>query len=110
MAGTTTTNQYVEIRNGAFYVAGADVSLASVIYTFRQGASPEEILHEFPVIGSLSKVCGAITFIQENPAAIDAYLTEQNRLWSELETQHPLPPDMAARFEQGRKTIKRQPV
>jgi uncharacterized protein (DUF433 family) len=99
MPETTTTNQYVEIRNGAYYLAGTRVSLASVIYSFKQGASPEVILQDFPAIGSVSKVCGAIAFIIENPAIVDAYLAEQVRLWSELEVQHPLPPDMAARFE-----------
>ncbi len=67
MAGTITTNQYVEIRNGAYYLAGTRVSLASVIPAFRHGASPETILQDFPVIGSLSKVSGASAFILENP-------------------------------------------
>ncbi len=101
---------YVEHRNGGYYVSGSGVSLASLIYSFRQGASPETILQDFPQIGSLAKVYGAITFILENPGLVELYLTEQERLWNELERKYPLTPDMKARFEQGREVLKRQPA
>jgi hypothetical protein len=35
--------EYVEERDGDFYVAGSRVSLASIIHEFRDGASPETI-------------------------------------------------------------------
>src|SRR5205807_5514160 len=33
--------EYVEIRNGAYYVGGSRVSLASIIYEYRDGAALE---------------------------------------------------------------------
>jgi len=65
------TSAYVELRNGGYYIAKSQVSLASVVHAFRQGASPETILQDFPHIGSLANVYGAITFILENPAVVD---------------------------------------
>ncbi len=106
----TPGSQYVELRNGGYYISGSGVSLASVIEAFRQGTSPEIILQDFPQIGSLAKVYGAITFILEQPAIIESYLVEQDRLWDELERKHPLSPEMVARFEEGRKLLKRQPA
>ncbi len=101
---------YVEARNGGYYVAGSGVSLASVVHAFRQGASPETILQDFPHIGSLAKVYGTITFILENPTIIESYLAEQERLWNELEQKHPLPEDVLARFEEGRELLRRRPA
>lgn len=75
-----------------------------------RGPSPETILQDFPHIGSLAKVYGAITFIFESREAADSYLAEQERLWNELESQHPLLPGMRARFEEGRDLLKRQPT
>jgi uncharacterized protein (DUF433 family) len=106
----TLTASYVESRNDAYYVAGTSVSLASVIHSFRQGASAETILQDFPQIGALAKVYGAIAFILENPPLIDAYLADQERLWNKLEEKYPLPSGMLARFEKGREALKRQPA
>ena len=98
---------HVELRDGGYYVCGSRVSLASVIHAFRQGASPETILQDFPHIGALAKVYGAITFILENPALVESYLSEQDRLWNELESKFPLPADMLTRFEEARQSSKK---
>jgi len=75
-----TSSPYVEARNRGYYVAGTRVSLASVIHAFRQGASPETILQDFPHVGSLAKVYGAIAFILENPGIAESYLNDQEQL------------------------------
>jgi hypothetical protein len=49
---------------------------------------------------------GAITFILENPRTVESYLADQERLWNELETNYPLPPDMRSRFEEGRELVE----
>jgi uncharacterized protein (DUF433 family) len=98
-------NQYVEVRNDAYYVAGTRIGLDVVIYDFRDGRSPEDIFDAYPSIGSLAKVYGVITFILEHPAEIEAYLKEQDRRWREFEAAHPLPPDMIERFERARREL-----
>ena len=51
--------EYIEQRNGGYYVKGTRVSLDSLVYSFRDGESPETIRHNFPSL-SLEQVYGAI--------------------------------------------------
>jgi uncharacterized protein (DUF433 family) len=69
---------YVEQRDGGYYVAGERVSLDSLVYAFRRGASPETIRRSFPVL-TLEQVYGAITFYLAHEQEIDAYLEESER-------------------------------
>ena len=51
------TSQYVEIRNGFYYVAGTRrIGLDVVIQEFRDGRSPEEVFEAYPSAASLSRV------------------------------------------------------
>lgn len=71
------TSEYVEIHNGGYYVAGTRIGLDVVTCDFRRGRSAEAIFEAYPSMGSLAKVYGAITFILEHPAEVDAYLKDQ---------------------------------
>jgi uncharacterized protein (DUF433 family) len=97
------TNQYVEVRHGGYYVAGTRIGLDIVTYAFRNGRPPEDIFKDYPSLGSLAKVYGAITFILEHPAEVEAYLIDQDRLFEEFKAAHPLPPHMLEPFERARK-------
>ena len=76
--------QFVEEREGTFYVAGSRVSLASIIYEFRDGASPETIRQDFPSL-SLAQIYGSIAFYLNHPEECEAYLQRLNRTWADLE-------------------------
>lgn len=93
------TNEYIEVRNGGYYVAGTRIGLDVVVYDFRDGRSADAIFEAYPSIGSLAKVYGAITFILEHPKEIEAYLEDQDGRYDELKAKHPLTPDMIDRFE-----------
>jgi len=97
------TSDYVEVRNGGYYVAGTRIGLDVVVHDFRRGRSPETIFESYPSLGSLTKVYGAITFILEHPAEIEAYLRDQDRLLEGIKVQYPMPQDMIDRFERGAK-------
>ena len=43
-------------------------------------------------------VYGAITFILEHPAEVDAYLKDQDRVFEEIQTQHPMPAELVEQF------------
>lgn len=91
--GGTVTKQYIEERAGGMYIAGTRVSLASVVLQFRQGASPETILQNFPALTSLENVYGAIAHYLANEAAVDEYLKAQKQKWEAFrETADPPPP------------------
>ena len=98
-------NEYIEVRNVCYYVAGTRIGLDLVVYEFREGRSPEDIFEAYPSIGSLAKVYGAITFILEHPREIDSYLKEQDGRWEEFKGRNPLPPEMAERFERARREL-----
>lgn len=96
--------RYVEQRDGGYYVAGTRISLDSVIYPFKNGSSPEAILRSFPLIGSLEKVYGAITFYLANTDLVEGYLCEQERLLREAAaTQTPLSASLADKLDRARK-------
>jgi len=66
---------YVEQREGSYYIAGSRVSLDSVVYAFLRGESPEGIVESFPAL-SLEQVFGAVAFYLANRESIDAYLRD----------------------------------
>jgi uncharacterized protein (DUF433 family) len=72
-------SEYVEQRDGGYYVAGVRISLDSIVYAFNRGDSPERILEEFPLLDKVSRVYGAIAFYLDHQAEIDKYLVDTER-------------------------------
>ena len=97
------TNEYVEVRNGGYYVSETRIGLDVVAYDFQRGRSPEAIFEAYPSVGSLRRIYGAITFILEHPAEVEAYLADQDRVFEEIKARNPLSQDMIDRFERGAK-------
>lgn len=67
--------EYVERRNGGYYVKGTRVSLDSIVYAFKDGESPETISQSFPSL-MLEQVYGAIAFYLGHQAEVDANIRE----------------------------------
>ena len=67
--------QYVEQRDGGYWIAGTRVSLDSAVYAFLGGQTAESIAQSFPVL-TLEQVYGAIAFYLANRSDIDAYLVK----------------------------------
>ncbi len=103
-------NEYIEARNGGYYLAGTRIGLDLVVYDFREGRLPEEILQSYPSIKSLAKLYGAITFILEHPREIGAYLDDQERAYEEFKASHPLSPEMLEPFERAAKANALKPA
>jgi uncharacterized protein (DUF433 family) len=96
-------SEYVESRNGGYYVAGTRIGLDVIVADFRSGRSAEAIFEAYPSIGSLAKVYGAITFILEHPGEIDSYLREQDRVLEGIRAQYPMPEELRDRFERAKR-------
>ncbi len=95
--------EYIERRDGGYYIAATRISLDSVVHPFKNGASPESILRSFPLIGSLEKVYGALTYYLANKEAVEAYLDDQERLSHELAAkQLPLPESLSKKLNRPR--------
>jgi uncharacterized protein (DUF433 family) len=52
---------YIEQRDGGYFIGGIRVSLDSVVYAFLRGESPEGIAGSFPAF-ALEQIFGALTF------------------------------------------------
>ena len=59
-------------------ITGTRVSLDSVIYAFNEGATPEEIIQQYPTL-DLAAVYSVIAYYLQNRAEIEQYL-EQNKV------------------------------
>jgi uncharacterized protein (DUF433 family) len=84
--------EYVEQRNGGYYVAGTRVSLDSVVYAFLQGESPEGIQDSYTAL-NLEQIFGSLAYYLANRPAIDEYLRqgeiEYDRLYEEARAKDP---------------------
>lgn len=69
------SKEYIEQRDGGYWVSGTRVSLDSIVYAFLRGTSPEGIAHSFPLL-TLEEVYGAIAFYLAHQTEIDAYLRQ----------------------------------
>ena len=96
-------SEFIERRGeGFYYLTGSRVSLASIIYGFQDGESPETIQHNFPSL-SLAQVYGAIAFYLSHPQESAAYLASLELKWEELERNaEPVDPDLQARIDRHR--------
>lgn len=97
--------EYVEQRNGGYYVAGTRVSLDSVVIAFLNGESPEGIVYSFSSL-NLQQVYGTITYYLENRSSVDEYLKQQeiefDRLYEEAKKKDPA---FYAKLESARDTV-----
>lgn len=84
--------EYIEQRDGGYFVKGTRVSLDSVVWAFLRGESPEGIAESFPALG-LEQIFGALTFYLANRDLVDQYLSEGRRDFEiqrqEAQMEHP---------------------
>ena len=67
--------EYVEMRNGGYYVASTCVSLDSIVYCFQSGDAAETIWQTFPSL-SLALVYGAIAYYLSNRNEVERNMRE----------------------------------
>ena len=96
------TKEYIEQRDGNYYVAGTRISLDSIVHAFRRGESPETICQNFELL-RLEEVYGAIAYYLANQADIDVYLIRQSGKWAEgRRDADPLPVNLRERVMRAR--------
>ena len=96
-------------EHGTIRVGGTRVTLESVVADFHRGATPEEIVHDFPVL-KLPDVYHVIGYYLANRDEVDAYIQHQHeegeRLRREWEAEHP--PTLTRAMLEARLAAKRQ--
>ena len=98
--------EYIEEREGGLYVAGSRISLASIIFLFQQGSSPETIRQNFPSL-SLAQIYGAIAFYLNHPSESQSYLARLQGKWDQIERGSQQPD---AEMQERLDAASRQPV
>jgi uncharacterized protein (DUF433 family) len=96
---------YIDERNGGLYVAGARVSLDSVVILFEESGSPEKIVKSFPTLKRW-QVYGAIAYYLQHQHIVEEYMAEGER---ELRRSVPplsqTDPELFARLEAARQRM-----
>ncbi len=77
---------YVDKRDGGYWITGSRISLDSIVYAFLRGASPESIARSFPLI-NLEDVYGALAFYLAHQSEIDDYLRQGEAEFEALRQQ-----------------------
>jgi uncharacterized protein (DUF433 family) len=94
---------YVEQQDDVFRIGGTRVSLDSVVYAYRRGASPESIQRSFPSI-TLEQIHGALAFYLSHQAEIDKYLVAGEEEFEKLrQASREAHPDWYEKLERARK-------
>jgi len=94
--------EYIEERDGNYYVAATRISLDSIVQAFRRGESPETICQNFELL-RLEEVYGAIAYYLANQDHVDAYLVRQGEKWAEGKREaEPLPANLRERLMRAR--------
>jgi len=97
------TDVAVEQRNQGYYVAGTTISLDSVAWALKRGQTADEMLADFPAIGSRQRLEAAIAFVNSHPREVEAYLAAGARAWEEARKLTPRGfAERARRFREGR--------
>jgi uncharacterized protein (DUF433 family) len=97
---------YIDKRDGGYWVSGTRVSLDSVVYAFLRGAAPEGIAQSYPLL-SLEEVYGAIAFYLANQTEIDAMLANNDREFEILRKQtREANPSLYKKLEEARQQIQ----
>jgi uncharacterized protein (DUF433 family) len=94
--------EYVEQQDGAYRIGGTRVSLDSIVYAYRRGASPESIQRSFPSL-TLEQVHGALAFYLSNQTEVDNYLVQGEKEFEDLqETSHETHSDWYEKLRRAR--------
>jgi uncharacterized protein (DUF433 family) len=95
---------FVERRDGSFYIAGSRVPLATIVHDFQNGETPEAIQSNFPTL-SLEQIYGAITFYLGSKDEVESDMAERQRVEDQFTRTHPTPPDLKRKLERAREQM-----
>jgi uncharacterized protein (DUF433 family) len=99
--------EFVERRDGSFYIIGSRVPLAIIVHDFKNGDAPETIQSNFPTL-ILEQVYGAITFYLGNKEEVERDLIERRRIEDEFIETHPAPPELKQKLDRARERMLAQ--
>lgn len=70
--------EYIEKRDGGFWIVGKRVALDTIVYAYMSGHSVESIREALPAL-TLEEVHGALAFYLANISEVEATLVEDDK-------------------------------
>jgi uncharacterized protein (DUF433 family) len=98
------TKEFVERRDGSFYLIGSRVPLAVIVPEFENGEAPEVIRSHYPTL-TLEQVYGAITFYLGNKEEAQKDLADRERAEEEFGKKHPAPRELKEKLDRAREQM-----
>jgi len=96
--------EFVERRDGSFYLVGSRVPLAHLVREFQHGQPPEAIRSHYPTL-SLEQVYGAIAFYLGAQEDVESDIARREQVEDEFTKTHPAPPRLKAKLEHARQQL-----
>ena len=73
--------------DGIVHVRGTRVTLDTVVAAFKEGAAPEEIVYQYPVL-NLADMYAVIAYYLQRRPAVEAYLHQRQKQADEVQKQN----------------------
>ena len=96
--------EFVERRDGGFYVIGSRVPIDRVVWEYLNGEDPETIQSHYSTL-SLEQVNGAILFYLNHKDEVEQVMEERRREEDAYIAAHPTPPDIKEKFQRMRQQM-----
>ncbi|CAN2040307.1 DUF433 domain-containing protein [Candidatus Magnetomoraceae bacterium gMMP-15] len=74
-------------KDGVVRVGKTRVTLDTIVTTFNDGATPEEIMYQFPTL-NLADIYSVISYYLRQQKKIDAYLSHRKHLSKQIREQN----------------------
>ncbi len=100
MVGAIMDRDFVESRDGSFYLVGSRVPLGFIVREFQHGEPPEAIRSHYPTL-SLEQVYGAVTFYLGHKDEVEKAIAERERMEDEFSKTRPVPPHLKENLERA---------
>ena len=75
--------------NGMIRITGTRVTLQTIVYAFRQGDTPEQIVESYPVL-RMADVYTVIAYYLNRRDEVDAYVRKQEKLGDSIRQENEL--------------------
>lgn len=99
------SGEYIERRDGGFYLKDSRVPLAPVVREYQHGEPPEAIRSHYPTL-SLEQVYGAIAFYLGHQRDVEDDIAQREREEDAYSAVHPAPPDVRKNFARMRQQLQ----
>jgi len=98
------SRDFVERRDGSFYLIGSRVPLGHLVREYQHGESVEAIQSHYPTL-TLEQVDGAISFYLGHKGEVECDIAQREREEDNYTAAQPAPPALKEKFDRMRQQL-----